>query len=300
MRRAPFSTTVARRALAFARGAPAQAGALLAGALPVLALAGALASVLAGALAGALVDAPAASAQPQSGIVRPATEPPQPSVQLGAELFAGNCSTCHGVNGSGIYHPRPGAGGILGAGPDLRGKGAEAADLYLRLGFMPLDSIHSQPERNRVQFSENEIRSLVAYVASLGPGPPVPHPDPAAGSVGKGFELFSDHCQGCHQAVARGGFVTGARVPPLQKLTPTEIAEAVRVGPYLMPRFSTRQISDAELNSLIAYVLSTSHPADRGGWGISNLGPIPEGMMAWLAAGLLGFVCFGLGKRLKG
>jgi ubiquinol-cytochrome c reductase cytochrome c subunit len=147
--------------------------------------------------------------------------------------------------------------------------------------------------------SEKEIRSLVAYVASLGPGPAISRPDPAAGDRSRGRELFTEHCAGCHQEVARGGFVTGARVPPLQGLTAREIAEAVRIGPYLMPRFSKSQISDAQLNSLIAYVLSTKHPDNRGGWGIGNVGPIPEGLVAWLAAALLAAVCVALGKRMR-
>jgi ubiquinol-cytochrome c reductase cytochrome c subunit len=99
--------------------------------------------------------------------------------------------------------------------------------------------------------------------------------------------------------VARGGFVTGARVPPLQGgLTQTEIAEAVRIGPYLMPRFSAKQISPAQLNAIVKYVRSTSSPEDRGGWGIGNIGPIPEGLVAWWIGGvaLLG-ICFALGKR---
>jgi quinol---cytochrome-c reductase cytochrome c subunit len=244
-----------------------------------------------------LALAPAARAQPQSGIVRPSHEPSEPSVQLGAELFAGNCASCHGIGGSGIYVPRRGAGGVAGAGPSLIGVGARAADFYLRTGYMPLSSIHSQPVRERVLFSDTEIRSLVAYVASLGPGPEVPSPQPQRGRISEGLQVFTAHCAGCHQIVARGGFVTGARVPPLQGSSAREIAEAVRIGPYLMPRFSTRQIGDAQLNSLVAYVLSTRHPADRGGWKIGNVGPIPEGLVAWAAAGVLAFVCFGLGKR---
>src|SRR5436305_12674784 len=106
-----------------------------------------------------------ANAQPQSGIVRPTTEPAQPSAQLGAQLYAGNCATCHGIDGSGITTPRRGAGGVVGAGPSLRGVGALAPDLYLRLGYMPLSSIHGEPEPERVLLSEKEIRSLVAYVA---------------------------------------------------------------------------------------------------------------------------------------
>jgi ubiquinol-cytochrome c reductase cytochrome c subunit len=240
-----------------------------------------------------------AFAQPQSGIVRPSTEPPAASVALGAELYAGNCASCHGIAGSGVFAPRPGAGDIKGAGPSLRGVGARAADFYLSLGLMPLEDIHAQPEIRRVLFSRKEVRSLIEYVASLGPGAAIPHPEPARGNLGAGFRLFNEHCAGCHQAVAEGGFVTGARVPPLQRLTPVQIAEAVRIGPYLMPRFSSSQISDAQLNSIIAYVRSTNHPDNRGGWPIGNLGPVPEGIIAWLAAIVLAILCVGLGRRLR-
>jgi ubiquinol-cytochrome c reductase cytochrome c subunit len=246
-----------------------------------------------------LVGAALALAQPQSGIVRPTSEPPRESLKLGAELYAGNCASCHGIAGSGILRPRPGAGNVTGAGPALKGVGAAAADLYLRTGFMPLPDIHAQPELRRVLFSDKEIRSLVAFVASLAPGPAIPRPDPAAGSLASGFRLFTEHCAGCHQAVAQGGFVTGARVPPLHGLTAVQIAEAVRIGPYLMPRFSAAQISDAQLNSIAAYVLSTNHPDNRGGWAIGNIGPISEGVLAWLAGIMLAIACVGLGRRFK-
>ncbi len=252
------------------------------------------------ALAFGLVAAAMAVAQPQSGIVRPTTEPSQPSVQLGSQLYAGNCASCHGIAGSGIGSPRPGTGDIHGAGPPLQGTGAAAADFYLRTGYMPLSSIHDQPGPDRVLFSDKEIRSLVAYVASLGSGPAIPHPDPAAGSMAEGLHQFTLHCSGCHQEVGRGGFVTGALVPPLQSATPAEIAEAVRVGPYLMPRFSRGQISDAQLNSIIKYVLSTRHPDNRGGWGIGNLGPLPEGLVTWwIAIPLLILACVVVGRRIR-
>ncbi len=249
--------------------------------------------------AGAAVCAVAA-AQPQSGIVRPTTEPAAPSVALGAELYAGNCASCHGIAGSGITSPRPGAGDILGQGPPLRGVGALTADFYLRTGYMPLSSPHDQPGPDRVLFSGKEITSLERYVASLGKGPPVPHPDPGTGSISAGMQLFTLHCAGCHQELARGGFVTGAEVPPLQTVSATQIAEAVRIGPYLMPRFPTSEISDAQLNSIVRYVLSTRHPDNRGGWGIGNLGPIPEGVVTWwIAAPLLLLSCLAVGRRMR-
>lgn len=264
------------------------------------------AALVAGAVV--LTAAGLASAQPRSGIVRPTSEPSAPSVKLGAELYAGNCATCHGIAGEGVSSPRPGAGNLSGQGPPLRGVGAMAPDFYLRLGLMPLSNPRVEPEQDRVLFSDTEIRSLVAYVAGLGLGPAIPHPDvrvrgesvQGAGTTAEGLKLYTEHCAGCHQIVGRGGFVTGARVPPLQGLTPTEIAEAVRVGPYLMPRFSTKQISDAQLNSLIKYVISTRNPVNHGGWGIGNLGPIPEGMVAWwLVVPLLILFCVILGKRLR-
>jgi ubiquinol-cytochrome c reductase cytochrome c subunit len=100
--------------------------------------------------------------------------------------------------------------------------------------------------------------------------------------------------------VAEGGFVTGAKVPPIKEDTPVQIAEAVRIGPYAMPRFSQRAISDAELNSIIAYVHASKKPDDRGGWGIGHLGPVPEGLVTWLVAAVaLVLTCALIGERMR-
>src|SRR5205807_1539216 len=153
----------------------------------------------------------AAAAQPPQGIVRPTDEGGLSQLAVGAQLYAGNCASCHGAGGRGVASPRPqrGAGDIVGQGPPLAGVGAQAADFYLRTGYMPLSDPHEQPKRSRVLFSAGERRALTAFVASLGTGPPIPSPDPAAGSVAEGQQLFISHCAGCHQAVAQGGVVTG-------------------------------------------------------------------------------------------
>ena len=216
----------------------------------------------------------------------------------GAALYAANCASCHGLNGQGVPEPSPGANGVEGLGPPLRNVGALAADFYLRTGYMPLANPHDQPSRRHVVFTEPEIRALVGYVASLGNGPQIPTPHPA--SVAAGMRLFTDHCAGCHQAVAQGGYVTGARVPPLTDATDRQIAEAVRIGPYLMPRFSRKAITPAQLNDIVAYVDYAKHPDDRGGWAIGHLGPWPEGAVTWLlAAALLVALCMLLGRRLR-
>jgi ubiquinol-cytochrome c reductase cytochrome c subunit len=188
---------------------------------------------------------------------------------------------------------------VPGQGPSLVGVGALAADFYLRTGYMPLEDPHQQPTRSRVLFSEQEIRAMVAYVASLGNGPPIPSPSPQHGSVSSGQKLFVDHCAGCHQIAAQGGYVTGARVPPLDHATDRQIAEAVRIGPYLMPHFSKTEITDRQLDSLIAYVDYMKHPVDAGGWSLGHLGPWPEGMVTWLLAAVsLVVLCVIIGRRL--
>jgi quinol---cytochrome-c reductase cytochrome c subunit len=241
-----------------------------------------------------------AFAQPPDGIVRPDSEPAHPTVTLGRQLFEANCASCHGGLGEGISEPRPGAGAIEGAGPSLHGVGELAVDFYLRTGFMPLANIHEQPSEHHVEFTDKEIRAIEAFVAALGKGPAIPHPEPQRASLAKGLKLFTEDCSSCHQSLARGGFVTGARVPPLQGVPATQIAEAVRVGPYLMPRFSSAQISESDLDAIVRYVLWTNRPDNRGGWSIGNLGPIPEGLIAWLAAIALAVICLGLGRRLHG
>jgi ubiquinol-cytochrome c reductase cytochrome c subunit len=210
------------------------------------------------------------------------------NVEHGKQLFGRYCAACHD---QAVQHVQA---------PSLAGVGAMAADFYLRTGYMPLKRIGLQPRRSKPVLSPGEMTDLTAYIASLGKGPAIPTPHPERGSLSVGMHLFTDHCAGCHQIVAEGGYVTGALPPPLEDATPRQIAEAVRIGPYVMPRFSSRAISDRQLDSIIRYVQYAKHPDDRGGWAIGHLGPVPEGMITWfLAATALVAVCIVIGKRLS-
>jgi quinol---cytochrome-c reductase cytochrome c subunit len=221
------------------------------------------------------------------GESRPAAPDARQLMARGRVLFAQGCASCHGEDLRG----RP------ELGPSLRGAGAAAADFYLSTGRMPLADPTDEPERTQPAYPRDDIAALVAFVGSFG-GPGIPRVDPARGDLAAGMEKFTEHCAGCHQIVGRGGIVTGAAVPALDDTTPTQLAEAVRVGPYLMPRFSERQLDGATLNALARYVQSIKDPDDRGGWGIGNLGPVPEGMVTWfLAMGVLLLVTRLIGER---
>ena len=212
------------------------------------------------------------------------------SADSGKQLFGRECAKCHGPDARGTSR-----------GPSLIGAGALAADFYLRTGYMPLKDSGLQPRRSRLLLGPAEIDALVQYVASLGHGPAVPRPQPERGNVSEGMALFRQHCAGCHQIVAQGGYVTHAVPPALGDATPTQVAEAVRIGPYVMPRFSTRAISNRQLDSIVRYVEYARHPDNRGGWALGNIGPIPEGLVSWFIAGsALLATCLLIGKRLHG
>ncbi len=196
-------------------------------------------------------------------------------VQRGRALFAEECASCHGAH----------ARGVPGSGPSLRGAGAAAADFYLRTGRMPIDDPGEQPLRSHPRFGDRDIRALDAFVGSFG-GPPIPEIHPSRGTLNEGLKLFTANCSGCHSISAKGGVVVGAYAPPLDSATATQVGEATRVGPYVMPSFGRAQISDPQLDSLARYVELAKHPDDAGGWGIGHIGPVPEGLVAWVLAGV--------------
>jgi ubiquinol-cytochrome c reductase cytochrome c subunit len=212
--------------------------------------------------------------------------PDSPALRAeGFNLYESSCSSCHGLA----------LQGTPGVAPSLRGVGAGPVDFYLSTGRMPLEQPREEPLRNPPAFDRNQIDALIAYISSFG-GPAAPTADPAHGNLALGFHQFTLHCAGCHQIVARGGITVNAQIPDLQEATPQQIAEAVRMGPYLMPHFGARQIDQHDLDSLAAYVLWTRHPLNAGGWGIYNIGPIPEGMAAWF----IGLAALVLVARLIG
>jgi ubiquinol-cytochrome c reductase cytochrome c subunit len=165
----------------------------------------------------------------------------------------------------------------------LHGVGAASADFYLSTGRMPLDDPHSQPDRTEPAYDPQSIADLVAYIGSLG-GPAVPQVDVVGGrlNLAEGQRLFTENCAACHQIVGRGGVMAGAFVPTLLEATPRQVVEAARIGPYVMPRFSEAQLGDRQLASIARYVQYAKHPENPGGWALFNVGPVPEGMVAWL------------------
>lgn len=199
------------------------------------------------------------------------------SATAGRSTFVARCASCHGDTGGGTT-----------LGPSLVGVGAAAADFELRTGRMPFTGAPgTQAVRKPPAFDDKTIRNLVAYVSSLGGGPPIPAPRLDTAMVSAGQRLFVANCAPCHGATARGGAVGGgALAPALDKATPVVVAEAMLIGPGEMPVFSALQLPDRD--AIVTYITDLQRQPNPGGFSIGGIGPVPEGFVAWvLGLGLI-------------
>ncbi|KXK63698.1 hypothetical protein AWW66_01685 [Micromonospora rosaria] len=228
----------------------------------------------------ALAAGPAVLAAPAAVAPAPTSVAPAPTggQDQGENLYRQNCASCHGDQGQG--GPR---------GPSLIGVGAASVDFQVGTGRMPIPHEMQQPRRGEPAFSADEIAALVEHVTSFGGGgPAIPQVEP--GSLPTGRELFAANCAPCHGGTGAGTELTNGWIaPPLYEATPVQVAEAIRVGPGLMPVFPSQVFTDQQVNDLTAYVQSLrSERLDRGGNPLGRLGPLAEGLVAWaVALGLL-------------
>jgi len=200
----------------------------------------------------------------------------------GRKLFLANCATCHGVNAEGGK-----------AGPSLVGVGAAAVDFQVGTGRMPLAGPAIQaPRSDTVKFTDEQIASLAAYVATLSPGPSVPDGQytKGDGNIAHGNELFKVNCAMCHNFAGSGGALTrGKYAPSLRDVSGKHIYEAMVSGPQSMPVFNDTNLSPTDKNDVISYLHELDKNKNPGGMSLGNLGPVSEGMFVWV---------FGLGLMI--
>jgi ubiquinol-cytochrome c reductase cytochrome c subunit len=188
----------------------------------------------------------------------------------GEALFRVQCASCHGASGA----------GVTDRGPSLRHEGRASTDFVLRTGRMPLADSDVQPTRQPVRLGEAEIRALVDYVGEIGDGPDVPTIDVGSGSLSNGARLFRLDCAACHVASGAGASIgTGGIAPSLMESTPTQVGEAVLIGPGAMPVFGT--MTDQDLDDLAAYVQRLQEDDSTGATSLGGVGPVAEGLAAW-------------------
>jgi ubiquinol-cytochrome c reductase cytochrome c subunit len=197
-------------------------------------------------------------------------------IEEGQRIFNQNCASCHGLNAEGTNN-----------GPSLIGVGAAAVDFQMSTGRMPLENPYgANPAAGTPDFSDEKIRHVAAYVASLAPGPAIPTKDELAyedADVALGGDIFRSNCAQCHNFAGSGGALTnGRQAPDLRESTPRQIYEAMETGPNVMPAFPDNSLSPEEKRAVIKFVKTTQEEANPGGFGLGRIGPVSEGLVSWV------------------
>ena len=204
------------------------------------------------------------------------------AIDEGKQIFLKGCSSCHGLNAEG--------GAIA---PSLIGVGAASVDFQVGTGRMPMADMSAQAARKAPVYDARETAALAAYVASLAPGPAIPTDAvlnyERDGNTAEGGELFRNNCAMCHNFAGQGGALTqGKYAPTLMGVEPKYIYEALITGPQSMPVFSDKTITPAEKLSLIKWIKSAEAEPNLGGATMGRIGPVTEGLLAWvLGLGIL-------------
>jgi len=220
-------------------------------------------------------------------------------IAKGRALFLVGCAACHRQNGEGVVTDRG-----TQYGPSLAGVGAAAVDFQVGTGRMPMAQPGAQAPVKKINYTDEQVSQLAAFVATLGAGPAIPTEemyDPNAipadekeEAIVQGGEFFRTNCTACHNFSASGGALShGKYAPSLVGVTPKHIFEALITGPQQMPVFSEANLTADEKREVIAYLQSIEEMPEYGGSSMGALGPVSEGMFAWLV-GIGSCVAFGI------
>jgi ubiquinol-cytochrome c reductase cytochrome c subunit len=196
------------------------------------------------------------------------------TVDDGKKLFQANCATCHGLDLQGTQ-----------AAPSLYGVGALAVEFQVSTGRMPLQATGPQAPEKPVQFTEEQILAMAAYVQSTSPGPTYPSEETldGGGDVARGAELFRINCAMCHNVAAAGGALTeGKYAPPLTETSALHMYAAMVTGPQNMPVFNDMYLSTEDKRDIISSLLFQQEAVSPGGFALGSLGPVSEGLFIWI------------------
>jgi ubiquinol-cytochrome c reductase cytochrome c subunit len=242
-------------------------------------IAGALALGVALLSAGALYSVLAP--QPQTAVAADSSQ----LVAQGQQVFDNHCISCHGAN----------LQGVSDRGPSLIGVGSAAAYFQVSSGRMPLARQEAQAERKHpmAEFDVStpegayNVDALSAFVQANGGGPQRPTESGMAlrgTNPARGGELFRLNCASCHNFTGQGGALSSGKfAPPLAPASEDQIYTAMLSGPQNMDHFSDRQLNPEQKKDIIAYVKSvTDGQNDPGGNGLGDIGPVSEGLVAWV------------------
>jgi ubiquinol-cytochrome c reductase cytochrome c subunit len=218
----------------------------------------------------------------------PAAARVEGDVAQGENLYQIHCAACHSPDGRGGFVPLTGA-----PAPPISGSERVTisyARLTLRTGRMPpAGDPHDNRPRALVLSAEQQDDVLAFLVQRFNIEGDLE--DPGLGDPAAGLEHYATNCAQCHGATGAGGVAGGgAWTPAIARHDSLVVADAVRTGPFQMPRFDEGQLSDEQVADIAAFLGSVG--VEGGALvGLPELNPVyASGFAGLLTLGVLGIV----------
>lgn len=220
-----------------------------------------------------------------------------PTYELGAQVYAAQCSQCHGAAAGGGQVPEYGgeAPSLL---PDENPRITVAyLDLVMATGRMPPAGSPWDNRERAIEVQEPERAALIAFMAEEFDVPgEIPQADVEAGNPADGQAVWTANCAHCHGSTGAGGVAgAGAWTPDVAGKDPQVIAEAIRVGPFNMPGFEEAQLSDQEVDDVVAFMDETATEEGTPVFNLVELNPVYASAFVFLfaAAAMLSLIWIG-------
>lgn len=212
-----------------------------------------------------------ASSPPSPSPSAEATPGANPAVEAAgdpaAEVFAENCSGCHGSRGEGGFGPPLAAAGFTSLVAPLVAEGGIQMPAFA-------DSLTDQ-----------QIQGVAEYVAQN-----LADPEARTAVAADGGEIYRLYCAGCHSTTGRGGAVTSGRnAPDIAQYPAAEALAAMIFGRGNMPAFAGNTLDVRQQAAVGLYVGVLVDPPSPGGHGLGYLGPVTEGAVSAVALLILIF-----------
>ena len=194
------------------------------------------------------------------------------STEAGGELFAQNCSPCHGDFGEGGPNPtRPGdIIAPISSAEYLKTRGDTTLRAVIRqgqpnFGMSPFSTAFGGP------LDDDEIDSIVAFLRAWEAAPPVEFPPEVTVPqvAASGAEIYSEICAQCHGPSGEGGIGPSLRDPGFQAGTTDEgLYDTINLGHGTTAMIGWGDILTADqIRQLVAFIrqLGGAGPAPTGG-----------------------------------
>ena len=147
----------------------------------------------------------------------------------------------------------------------------------------PPPSVQAKRNAAQVQFGEEQISQLAAYVDSLGPGPDVPdeeYLDLEGADIAARGAAYRTNCAMCHDSSGTGALTRGKYAPTLMGVEPQHL-RAMLTGPQSMPVFNGQNLTPQEKENVIAFLKYIEDGGNSGGAGLGSVGPAGDALFVW-------------------